>query len=368
MNLAGSNNNINCLGEFSELGLEKEFFQQDMKKSVRFVKPIMLVLGLLNTLFLIPDYYLINSKDVFTSIALVRVLFFLLVAELFIRISYMEDFRVLAYWITGYEIISVILFLFVYYQYDSPDYLIQAFGVMVILIGVFMIPNRFINMLCVSLILSTGFVVISKYYFKNIKLSELSAGIVYIGIVIVLCSIIAYRHNYYKRIQYINSKELVRLSTTDHLSGAYNRAKFDYELEHWVVKSKVENMPLSLMMLDFDDFKKVNDTYGHLIGDNVIIETSAIIMNSIRETDIFARWGGEEFVLLLPNTNKVHAVEMIERLRKSIEGHAFMEVVRVTCSFGVAQLTSEDDIKSLLQKADKMLYKAKHAGKNSVKS
>ena len=368
MDLTNNNNNINCLGEFSELALEKEFFQQDMQKAIRYIKPMVLMLGVLYTLFLIPDYFLISNKSTFISIAASRILFTLLIIELFIRIKDIKDFRLLSYWITAYEIISVLMFIFILYQYESPNYLIQAFGVMVIIIAVFMVPNRWLNMLVISLLVSISFISMSAYYLKNIKVSEFLAGVVYLGIVIILCSIIAFRNNYYKRIQYINSKELVRISTTDHLSGAYNRVKFDDELKHWVEYSKENDIPLSLMILDFDNFKKINDTYGHLIGDNVIIETAALIMDSIRETDIFARWGGEEFVLLLPNTNKAHAVDLTERLRKNIESYAFKEAGKATCSFGVAELSCNDDIKSLLQRVDKMLYRAKRAGKNSVKS
>lgn len=367
MNLTGNRNNINYLGEFSEFGLEKEFFQQDMQKAMRYIRPILLMLGILNTLFLIPDYYLVHNKNAFVLIAAGRLFFIMLVMGLLIGIRFMKDYRILSYWITAYEIASILLFLFVLFQYESPNFLIQAFGVMIILIAVFMVPNRWINMIAVSLFLSIGFIVMSKYYIGNIKLSELSAGVVYIAIVIILCSIIAYRNNYYKRLQYINGKELLRLSTTDYLSGAYNRVKFDHELKYWVAYSKENDKPLSLMILDFDNFKRINDTYGHLIGDNVITETAALVMKSIRETDIFARWGGEEFILLLPNTNKAHAVELTERLRTSIEGYEFKEVGKVTCSFGVAQLTGEDDIKSLMQRADKMLYRAKRAGRNLVK-
>ena len=359
---------MNCLGEFSDHSLEREFFQQDMQKAIRFIKPIVLFLGILNTLFLIPDYFLIHSKNTFILTAAGRILFVLFVLVLLIWIGHLKDFKVLAYWITAYEVTGILLFLFIFYQYESPNYLIQAFGVMIILIAVFMVPNRWINIIAVSLFLSIGFIVMSVYYIKNIKVSEFLAGVVYISIVIILCSVIAFRNNYYKRIQYINSKELIRLSTTDHLSGAYNRVKFDEELKRWVVYSKENDIPLSLMILDFDNFKKINDTYGHLVGDNVIIETAALIMDSIRETDIFARWGGEEFVLILPSTNKAHAVDLTERLRKNIESHTFKEVGRVTCSFGVAQLSRDDDIKSLLQKVDKLLYKAKKSGKNIVKS
>jgi len=359
---------LNFMGEFTDTELEKEFFQQDMQKTVRYIKPIVLMLGILNTLFLIPDYFLVGDRLAFLQIAATRTIFILLIIGLLLHLRHISDYRLLSGWITAYEFIGILLFLYVFCLYDSPDYLIQAFGVMTILIGVFMVPNRWINIITASLLLGIIFLTFSWYRFVNIPMSEYSAGVVYIAIVTVLCSVIAHRNNCYKRLQYMSSRELLRLSTTDHLSGAYNRAKFDYDLKYWMVKSKKEKLSLSLMMLDFDDFKRINDEYGHLTGDNVIIETTALIMDNIRETDVFARWGGEEFVLLLPNTNKAHAVELIERLRKSIEDHDFMGAGRVTCSFGVVQMTDDDDAETLLKKADKMLYKAKNAGKNSVVS
>lgn len=357
---------INYMGEFTDHMLEEEFFQQDMKKSLRFINPLVLALGVLNTLFLIPDYFLIHNPNTFTLIAIGRMLFVIFVLGLFFRLKHMKDFKVVANWLTVYEIMCILLFLFVFFQYESPNYLIQAFGVMVIIIAVFMVPNRWINSIAVSLFVSLSFIIMSIYSIENIQVSEFSAGIVYIFIVIILCSITAYRNHYYKRLQYISSKELIRISTTDHLSGAYNRAKLDDNLEELVEYSKKNKVPFSLVFIDFDNFKSINDFYGHLTGDNVIVEFAQIIRMSIREPDIFTRWGGEEFILLLPNTNIVEAIELGERLRSKIEMHSFKEVGRVTCSFGVVQLADDDDIKSLLQRADQKLYFAKNKGKNLV--
>ncbi len=204
-------------------------------------------------------------------------------------------------------------------------------------------------------------------HMQNINLSEFLAGIVYIVIVIALCSIMALRSHHYKRIQYINSKELIRLSITDHLSGIYNRAKLDEELKRWINYSHRYSVPLSIIIFDFDDFKDVNDSYGHLVGDEVLIKAVSIINGIIRESDIFARWGGEEFVILLPNTDKANAMKLAERIRKSIEKGPFEKMSGITCSFGVAQLSSDDDVESLLHKVDEKLYLAKRAGKNVVK-
>lgn len=359
---------LNFLGEFTDKELEKEFFHQDMQKAIRYIKPIVLILGILNTLFLIPDYFLIHSTNTFKIIAASRLAFIISVIVLFLRTGHMKNFKVLAYWVTAYEATGISIFLFVFYQYESPDFLIQAFGVMVILLAVFMVPNRWTNMILVSLFVDTGFVILSLYSLKDIKASQFSAGVVYIIIVTFLCCIFSFRTHYYKRIHYINSKELLRLSTTDPLTGAYNRAKFDEELEKWVGYAQRYNAPLSLVIIDFDNFKKINDNFGHFVGDRVMIDSVSRIKNAIRETDVFARWGGEEFVLLLPNTPKLQAVELTERLRIQIAGHPFEKVGQVTCSLGVAELNENDDMHTFLHRADQLLYEAKSAGRNMVMS
>ncbi|MDR5659637.1 diguanylate cyclase [Serpentinicella sp. ANB-PHB4] len=359
---------INCLGEFSCPGLESTFFQQDMQKSLRFIKPIILILGILNTLFLIPDYFLIQNKMSFLWIATVRICFVLLVIGLFLRLNKINNLKILSYLITSYEIICAFLFLFVFYMYESPNFLIQSFGVMVIIIAIYMVPNRWIHMIGVSSFITVCFLVTSKYRVDNIKLSELSAVIVYLVIVILLSSIIAFRNQHAKRSQYLHSKELERLSTTDHLSGAYNRAKLDEELKKWVMYAKVYNTPLSLIIFDFDNFKRINDTYGHLCGDEVIVETAKLVRNSIRDIDIFARWGGEEFIILLPHMKKERGKIMAERLRQKIADYDFPKVGHATCSFGVAELCLQEDINSWLRRADEQLYKAKNTGKNIVKA
>lgn len=366
MNLKKSNRNINNLAEFCDGNLEKEFFQGDMQNAIGFIKSIVLILGILYTLFLIPDYFLVIDRNAFALIAMGRALFILLVFVFSIRIKFMKNFRDLEYWITSYEVISSILFIFIFYKYENPNYLIQAFGVMIIMLAIFMIPNHWINMIGVSLFLIVAFNALSFYYIKNLNISEFFAGIVYLSVVLILSSIFSFRNNCYKRIHYFDNKELIRLSITDPLTGIYNRAKFNDELKQNVWCSKKNNTPLSIMIIDFDDFKKINDTYGHLIGDNVIIECTSLIQKDIRDSDIFARWGGEEFVLILPNMDIVHSLEMGERLRKKIENCVFKDMVKLTCSFGVAQLSSDDDIESLLQKVDKMLYEAKSTGKNTV--
>jgi diguanylate cyclase (GGDEF)-like protein len=119
------------------------------------------------------------------------------------------------------------------------------------------------------------------------------------------------------------------------------------------------------MILDIDFFKKVNDTYGHLVGDEILKSVSALITKHIRAEDTFARWGGEEFVLVL-NVGLEKGFEIAENLRKYIEVETFNEVEGLTCSFGVTEYKEKDTLNSLIKRADKALYEAKESGRNKV--
>ncbi|WP_297447107.1 GGDEF domain-containing protein [Desulfurobacterium sp.] len=159
---------------------------------------------------------------------------------------------------------------------------------------------------------------------------------------------------------------LQRLATKDMLTGAYNRWKFLEDFESEFERARRYNYPISLIMFDIDHFKKVNDTYGHDAGDRVLKKIAKIVKDNIRKLDTLVRWGGEEFIIFLPNTKKEGAAVLAEKIRQKIEKANFDEVGKVTVSFGVAQIEKNDTIDDLLKKVDKVLYKAKREGRNRV--
>lgn len=157
------------------------------------------------------------------------------------------------------------------------------------------------------------------------------------------------------------------LSTTDYLTGAYNRTKFmeyaNYELE----RSKRYKSTFSILLMDLDLFKKLNDTYGHNFGDEVLKNIAYFIKNEIRETDLLARWGGEEFICLLPNTDVSDAYIVAEKIRNKIEQVTFAYDVKVTLSIGLCERDESDyTIELVNEKADLALYRAKREGRNKV--
>jgi diguanylate cyclase (GGDEF)-like protein len=154
------------------------------------------------------------------------------------------------------------------------------------------------------------------------------------------------------------------LAEYDGLTRIYNRRKIDSELEREIMRSLRYKEPLSLLMIDIDNFKFVNDIYGHQAGDVVLIEMAGIISERVRKTDIPGRYGGEEFLVIMPSTNVDYAFEIAERLRLFVEKYNFTKAGRVTCSIGVTSFKNNESIVSLLKRADDALYAAKHNGRN----
>jgi len=164
-------------------------------------------------------------------------------------------------------------------------------------------------------------------------------------------------------LDYLN-KKLFQMAIRDNLTGLYNRYKFNEALSNEIKNFTRYKNPFCLMMFDIDFFKKINDTYGHDVGDKVLKEISKIATSIVRETDIVARWGGEEFVILCPRTDLKEGIDIAERLRKKIENYNF-GIKRITISVGVAEYNNET-YKDFIKKVDDNLYKAKKCGRNKV--
>jgi diguanylate cyclase (GGDEF)-like protein len=160
--------------------------------------------------------------------------------------------------------------------------------------------------------------------------------------------------------------ELKRLASTDKLTGAFNRTKFDEIIEREVERAKRFDHPLSLIMFDIDHFKEINDTYGHLTGDAVLRDLTALVKKVIRKIDYLVRWGGEEFVIIAPETRLEKALGLAERVRKAVEKNRFGDIKGVTASFGLTTFGKDDDIDRVLTRVDNAMYKAKSGGRNQV--
>lgn len=166
-----------------------------------------------------------------------------------------------------------------------------------------------------------------------------------------------------------NDISMMQMQTmTDALTGVPNRLHFTMVYQHAINMARRGEKPLGIIFFDIDYFKNVNDRYGHLVGDSVLKQIAALVRQRIRKSDIVARWGGEEFVLLLPDSELEEAIKVAQLLRKVIDEEDFESVGNITCSFGVAALEENEDAEHLLNRADELLYEAKANGRNRVVS
>ncbi|MCX6051956.1 MAG: diguanylate cyclase [Campylobacterales bacterium] len=166
-----------------------------------------------------------------------------------------------------------------------------------------------------------------------------------------------------------DKKHVEELSITDQLTRLFNRLHLDNIFKKEIQRAKRYQTYFSVILLDIDHFKSVNDTYGHDVGDDVLVNLANILKQDVRSTDILGRWGGEEFLIILPQTEVPHAVLLAEKLRVAVESYSFAKVEKITCSFGVSQFKAEDEsAKEVVKRADNGLYEAKNSGRNRVVS
>ena len=237
-----------------------------------------------------------------------------------------------------------------------------------------------------SLLILTGLIFIVMFYVADISImhilpvfiheedamsamSNLHLGynwiVTSVGIGLIIASILYFNMVLFPQIMHLED-ELKEHASTDSLTKAYNRLKFDEIIESEINRSKRYDQMLSLIAFDIDHFKTVNDNYGHLFGDYVLKTIVNLTKDNIRGVDYLARWGGEEFMIILPETGMERAEALAQRIKEEIENYKFNKIGKVTVSFGVAQFKKDDSEDTLIKRADDALYKAKNKGRNRV--
>jgi len=207
----------------------------------------------------------------------------------------------------------------------------------------------------------------AEYMFQNVTLIPLHSNdgaVTHVGLVVYDVTDVAVSQSELKSANQL----LGKLSRTDKLTQLYNRGYWEESLDIEFERSKRSSQMSTLVMFDIDHFKKVNDTYGHQAGDEVIRNVSRILLNNLRKTDVAGRYGGEEFAVILTNTEAHTALYFAERLRKKIESqivtHDGVEIC-YTISLGIAELCPEmENYQQWIEAADSALYESKHAGRN----
>lgn len=164
----------------------------------------------------------------------------------------------------------------------------------------------------------------------------------------------------------LKNQLLESLTVTDTLTGLFNRRKFDEVFSLECERAQRTQLPMTVIIADIDEFKSVNDNHGHQTGDQLLVMIAGILKQGVRKVDTVIRWGGEEFLILCPNTNLSSACGVAEDIRSAIENFDFPVVGYKTCSFGVAEYRPDETPEAVIKHADEALYRAKNGGRNQV--
>jgi len=321
--------------------------------------------SVVNLLLLIPDLFNLSGHSVWLLIVL-RVVYSAVILSSIAWIVRFKSFFSRSIVVSLFEITALIIFLVVFRLYPKADFLIQMLGVMAIILVTFVVPNMWLLSLGVSVAAAAGFLLQAKSSIVGLTDSHFYAGIVYLAFEITVGAIYALSFMRYQYREFVAKTELERIYSTDPLTKIGNRVKLEEEANKWFKSCEKDNEPLCLALLDVDNLKQINDSHGHIVGDTVLYETAQILRAKLRKEDVCVRWGGDEFILLLPCTSVEQARDMAIEIKDAITNYEFSARIDISCSFGIAQMQRGQSLEQLIAKADASMYLAKAHGKNTI--
>lgn len=342
------------------------FYRYLYKNTLRDRGFIILILAGFNLLLLIPDILMLKSPAAKVLVTVLRLLLSVGMVLFYTVLKRIKNFTHYARMVSGLEAFAVFVFLFALMNYSKPDFLIQSMGMILLLFVIFMFPNHWQYTVGITFLSICLFLLISSFRIADLTSQTFAAGSVYVVVSAVLSAFGARGTERY-RLRHFSSMEALReLSTTDPLTKTYNRSRLEQDGEKWIRICKEHQRPLTLAFLDLDNLKSINDTYGHIVGDRVLIETASRMRRFLGQRDIVCRWGGDEFVILMPGMDAVGAVHIVEQIQDSLTEEPFTGGVITSCSIGIANMDEDSTLKTLIYNADQRMYKAKQKGKNRI--
>ena len=355
-------------GDDFQSGIRSEYEQHLLISHQNHIAVIALVVGLFNGLLLIPDLMLTKPGDGRLAILAFRLFYAALTLFLawLCHNNRVRTFIGFANLVSIYEIGAMIVYFLIMSRYQPPDFLIQAMGLIIILMCLFFIPNLWINMLVLAVSSIAAFLLLTRALIPDLPVNQYAAGAVYLIVAAVLCALFAHNLDRHRFLEYKAKQELIQMNATDPLTKAHSRYKLTEAFETWTAYSRRHQTPLTLAIFDIDQFKHVNDQHGHVIADQAMVELVSLISQQMRSLDILARWGGDEFVLLLPHTDLQTAAYVTDRIRRIIETTRLNRMIQLTCSFGLVHVDVAKTLDQTIEQADIMMYQAKRNGGNQV--
>lgn len=325
-----------------------------------------IIASVISVLLIVCDINLIDEQTPKLVVAVVRYSFAVLLIFVSGWLTRMKSFQTYAAVVSLLELCSIVISMYVLTQYQDPNFLIQSMGVIANVLIIYLVPNRKGYQLVLALIAALSFYALTYLYMKDVTLNEILASVVYTAIAVVLCSVSAFNSERNQLREFIAKNRLEQMSTTDFLTNTANRFRLEEEADRWMNFCRRQKLPLCLVFVDVDNLKQINDTFGHVAGDAVLVTLSNIMQKQLRNSDTISRWGGDEFVLLLPNVSLKNAVMLLERLKSTVLKADFGAEVKVTCSYGVVEMGEESSFQSLIREADALMYTGKRDGKDRI--
>ncbi len=377
--------------EFLDPEMERSFQKYVQPIITRQLKIVLLIWGALLLLFALPDYAALGPTKPFYYLLAYRVIIVVMLLLTFFKIKPNTVIFKISYPITLIVIAGFSGFmLFFVFRPDIVNWIVGV--IMIQLIGLMMfVPIRFSLSLLGGLY---GLVItmVTRWVMGTTK--ENLVGLFFllmlpmvIGAATTIRLAIIQRRQYVslKRADKLNlelqnemdqrlklEKVLKELAATDPLTGLYNRREYEMLFKHEIERVRRMKTPLSLCIIDLDHFKKVNDTYGHGVGDEVLRRTAELLRKNLRAVEIIGRFGGEEFIIFFPDTSIDQAVMISDRFLKALSAtdiNIGVSTIRITATAGITQLLPSDkDINSIIRRADAALYRGKEGGRNRVET
>ncbi|MGI6175098.1 MAG: GGDEF domain-containing protein [Christensenellales bacterium] len=356
---------FNRIAEFKDRALEDRYFLKHIDASRNILAALAAVIGVVYVGFAVFDLMLDHRDHPIPYDLIIRGVMFLFSCFMVWFSKEGKNIRMIAAAFSLYGTLAVIGYQLILLINHNISFVDQALAFIIIMFGGFLIPIRWLYSLLNGIGIIVLFFTVSPLYLQ-IEPYQYLGAFTYFILALLMAAFFSYKLNVHRRMQYARERQLKLLSRTDHLTNIYNRQMFDKTFAQWVKKTDIGGECFSVVLFDLDDFKHINDERGHLTGDRVLVECAETVAKHLRSDDIFSRWGGEEFIILLPCTQLNTAADIAERLRQMIERHFERTGLNITASFGVGQYRTGDTAKTIIQRVDARLYMAKARGKNCI--
>jgi two-component system, cell cycle response regulator len=351
---------------FLDEDLETSFRTFELSSASTYLRVLFPSLGAAFFAFLLPDLLALGTSPEFRLALIARVAFFAMTVFASFRLKQNLSLLRQELLLASVTFAGIAAFGIALYAYRDANFYLQAMSVTIMIVAVYLIPNRFFVSLSASILLAGMGLINMAVMRPALNSIEQWAYVVDYVLLVALSASVWSKTSRARRQEYARTRELEWMSRTDILTGIGNRRDFEDRLSSALARLRRYSEETALILLDIDRFKLVNDSFGHLTGDDVLKEIVRRLESSLRAEDSLARWGGEEFVLLLPCSSVDSARELAARLQAKISQTPFDVIGTVTASFGITMLKNTDSADDVLARADRALYRAKESGRNRV--